>query len=246
MSFPQGPLISELIALAVQEDYSFGDVTSELFFSEVKLIKANIIARETLVFCGGPLLQSIIDSFGFSLELSILVHEGTEVTGDTVLATLFGDIKEVLIAERTILNFLQRMSGVATHTKRYVQKAQNVQILDTRKTLPGWRLLDKYAVTMGGAENHRMHLGDLILIKNNHVDACNGDWKLLGQKVRERSNPYIPVEVEVRNKAELQNALEHVGPAIIMFDNMNDAEITECYEIVKKAAPKTKIEISRG
>jgi len=242
------PLVRRLIHLAIEEDLSFDDVTSSLSIPDSARAQAAVIARQSLVVCGTPLLGMIFDELGAETEVSVLTSDGQPVTEDTVLATIEGRTRDLLSAERMILNFMQRLSGVATITRRFVEAAGGLVVLDTRKTLPGWRLLDKYAVGVGGAKNHRFHLGDMILVKNNHIDVARG--KSPAEKVRatlatvfEKKPTWMPVEVEIRSMDELQAALGF-KPQIIMLDNMDDRQIKESLEVIKKEAPEIQVEIS--
>lgn len=242
------PLVRRLIHLAIEEDLSFDDVTSSLSIPQAAQARAEVMAKQALVVCGTPLIPLIFDELGAEVENSCLVPEGELVEPQTVLAKIEGRTRDLLSAERMILNFLQRLSGVATLTRRFVEQAGSLVVLDTRKTLPGWRLLDKYAVGVGGAKNHRFHLGDMILVKNNHIDVAPGKTPL--EKVRatlatvfEKKPTWMPVEVEVRDLSELKAVLDF-KPQIVMLDNMPDEGIREALKLIKSAAPDVQVEIS--
>lgn len=239
------PQVRKLIRLAIEEDVAGGDITSELTVDKKLAAKAEIIAREKQVVCGLELIPLIFSELGYPLNWTGVFEDGVEVKKDTVIARLEASAQHLLTAERTILNFLQRLSGVATQTRRFMREAKGITLLDTRKTMPGYRLLDKYAVLVGGAKNHRQNLSDLILVKNNHVDANGGDMALTLHKVFEHKSPYIPVEVEVRDSAELMVALTF-SPQIIMLDNFSAKEIKSALKLVAQSENAPTVEVSGG
>lgn len=238
------PAISAIISAAIDEDYRDGDSTSRLCFPEEVLAEAEIIAREDLVVCGLEIVDIIIAEFGFDIDATYIHDDGSRVKSGTVLVELSGSAYELLAVERTVLNFLQRLSGVATHTAEFVQAAGSIPVLDTRKTLPGWRYLDKYATRVGGAKNHRMNLAEMILIKDTHIDAAGGLDTLL-DRVCKTKPLYMPLEVEVRTLAELATVLQYPVTAV-MLDNMDTDTIKQA--LVQIAAVKTAIlvEVSGG
>jgi nicotinate-nucleotide pyrophosphorylase (carboxylating) len=238
------PFTRRLINLALEEDLGFGDITSELTISEKSRGTGTIRAKQPCVVCGLPIVPLIFRELGWEAEIKILKGEGSWVSSGTALVSLDGSTRHLLSAERTILNFLQRLSGVATYTKRVVDAAGGLQVLDTRKTMPGGRVLDKYAVSVGGGKNHRYSLGDMVLIKNNHVDSVKSLDSLLSA-VREKKPPYMPIEVEVRTLGELRTALKH-RPTIVMLDNMSDGDIKKAVAVVRKEAPDVLLEVSGG
>ena len=243
------PLVSRLVDLALEEDLAFGDITSDLLEPGLKK-RAQIIARQDLVVCGLPLTEIIISRAKSSIKIKTKSKEGSKVKCDAVMQELYGPASEITSLERTIINFLQRLCGVSTHTRSIVEQAKGITVLDTRKTMPGFRLLDKYATSIGGAKNHRMHLGAMILVKNNHIDAAPGKdlrekvRNLLG-KVAESSGYYVPVQVEVRSEAELKEVLKFF-PQAVLLDNMEDALITRCLKGIKANSPRTLCEVSGG
>lgn len=246
VSIAENPQVLELIDLAYKEDAGHGDVTSHCLIDPKRESKAHIIARENFIFCGGVILEKIIQRFGFSISVKDIVSDGSPVANNSSLAVLHGFTHEILTLERTALNFFQRLSGVATNTARFVSKAHGVKILDTRKTMPGWRVLEKYAVRIGGGQNHRMHLGDMVLVKNNHVDAYQGDWQKLSEALSANKPAGVPVEIEVRDQSELHNTLQYFNPEFILLDNMSDTEISTCVELIRSKNSKIKIEVSGG
>ncbi len=243
--FPHSSLVERLISLAVDEDLSLGDVTSRCCIPEGHRSQARIVAREELLFCGGELLNRISESAGASVRWHSIVEDGQRVTSGTVLAEAEADSRELLSLERVSLNFLQRLSGVATHVSHIVQRSAGIVVLDTRKTTPGWRVLEKYATRVGGARNHRSHLGDLVLIKNNHIDAHNGDINTLFRQLRAAQPWHIPVECEVRTGEELAAVLPH-SPDFILLDNMSDRVIEECLSLMAQSGFVGGVEVSGG
>lgn len=220
------PLVRKLVQLALEEDVLFGDVTAECTIPEGHRSRARIIARERLILCGGPLISVVAKEAGWDVAVVLKAKDGEELVDQQPIAELEGETRHLLSLERTILNFLQRLSGVATHTRKMVEEAGEVTILDTRKTMPGWRVLEKYAVRVGGAKNHRMHLGEMILVKNNHIDAHGGDVDSLFQQIKETKPWYTPVECEVRSLEELEKVLPY-KPDFVLLDNMSDEMIEQ-------------------
>jgi nicotinate-nucleotide pyrophosphorylase (carboxylating) len=246
----QSPLIDKLIALAIEEDLALGDVTSESCIPEGHQSIGKVLVRESLVVCGLPLIERIALSSHSSLKVTCHASDGDAVEKETVIAELQGSTRSLLALERTILNFLQRLSGVASQARLASAAAGSLIVLDTRKTTPGWRVLEKYACRIGGAKNHRFSLGDMVLVKNNHVDVQPG--ASVGDKMRAalsqiaaRKGPYLPMEVEVRSREELEAALEF-KPQMIMLDNMTDERVAESVRIVKQKSPETILEASGG
>jgi nicotinate-nucleotide pyrophosphorylase (carboxylating) len=239
------PLVRKLVDLAIEEDLAHGDITVSLTVPESHTSKAKVIAREKLVVCGLDIVAEIVKSGGWSLSVHKKASEGAWAADGDILVELAGSTRELLSAERTILNFLQRLSGVATYTREFCDAQKGLKILDTRKTMPGWRLLDKYAVKTGGASNHRFSLGDMVLVKNNHIDAHPQGIKGALADVVAKKPLYMPWEVEVRNLEELKIALSF-NPTIVMLDNFNDDALKDAVALVKSAAHQPMIEVSGG
>ena len=239
------PLVRKLVDLAIEEDLAHGDITASLTVPESHTSKAKVIAREKLVVCGLDIVAEIVKSGGWSLSVQKKASEGAWAADGDILVELAGSTRELLSAERTILNFLQRLSGVATYTREFCENQKGLKILDTRKTMPGWRLLDKYAVKTGGASNHRFSLGDMVLVKNNHIDAHPQGIKGALADVVAKKPLYMPWEVEVRNLDELKVALSF-NPTIVMLDNFNDDALKDAVALVKTAAHQPMIEVSGG
>ena len=242
MSFPKSERVQTLISLALDEDQANFDVTANLTIEQGLSGTAVIRAKEELLVCGLPIIEAIAKRFGRALEIELLQKEGTRVSTGCELARLSGNARTLLALERTILNFLQRLCGVATYTNNFVRMAGGIEILDTRKTLPGWRELDKYATRVGGAINHRSDLRSMVLIKNNHIDANRGN---IASVLAATSGCGVPVEIEVRNLSELQAALKSEVD-YVMLDNMSDHDIAQALAEVARVKPQVKVEVSGG
>jgi nicotinate-nucleotide pyrophosphorylase (carboxylating) len=242
-------LIRKLVDLALEEDLAFGDITATLTVPEGHRSTARIIARQRLVVCGCEVLPVILQEGRWGIGLEFEAQDGEVVEDGAVIAKLQGLTRELLAAERTMLNFLQRLSGVATYTRDFCAIEPGIIVLDTRKTIPGWRVLDKYGVRVGGGRNHRFCLGDMVLVKNNHIDAHPKGMRGALEDIAANKPLYMPWEVEVRNITELRTALEYT-PNIIMLDNFSDPQILEAVKIVRGAADGSNaspmIEVSGG
>ncbi|RMG42432.1 MAG: carboxylating nicotinate-nucleotide diphosphorylase [Candidatus Dadabacteria bacterium] len=241
----RAPLIKRLIKLAIDEDLQGGDITTELTVLGDVNCEGLIVAREDFTVCGLELIPVIYEVLGWSVECEFLSYDGRRVKAEEILVRLRGNIRHLLSSERIVLNFLQRLSGVATYTREVVSKAGRITVMDTRKTTPGWRLLEKYAVKVGGGRNHRASLGELILVKNNHIDFNEGSLTRTLERVKDGKPPFMPVEVEVRTQAELKEALDFC-PDIVMLDNMDDEQIRAALKLVNTKAPDTLVEVSGG
>jgi len=239
------PLVRKLIAIAIEEDLAFGDITAALTVPEQLKSTARVIAREQLVVCGLDIVAAIVQGGGWLIDVQKLCSDGSVVEDGGVLLELKGATRDLLSAERTILNFLQRLSGVATYTRELCGSAHGLAILDTRKTMPGWRYLDKYAVRIGGGRNHRYSLGDMILVKNNHIDAHPGGIRGALADLSGKKPFYMPWEVEVRTLEELSIALEF-APTIVMLDNFSDAVLPVAMALVSSSKRRPLIEVSGG
>jgi len=226
----------QLIALAIAEDLGTGDITTNSVIPEEDKISGQYIAREEGVVCGlGVLLRvfAIIDPLVVILPI---VKDGQRVVPDQVLARISGPARSILSGERVSLNFLQHLSGIATKTARIAESVEGtgVRILDTRKTIPGLRWLEKYAVRTGGGTNHRMNLSDGILIKNNHIKAVGRITKAIEQ-ARLNAPPTLKTEVEVENLEQVQEAL-NAGADIILLDNMNLDTMRQAVKLINGRA----------
>lgn len=241
-----------LIDLALEEDLGRGDLTSQCMLTKDLRASASIIARENLCLCGAPLIKLILDRLKADCQVELKAQDGENLQDNQPIAQLHGLVADLLAAERTILNFLQRLSGIATNTQKFVRLIESKsKLLDTRKTTPGWRALEKYAVRTGGADNHRASLGDMILIKNNHIDALRKGTDSahnLGEILQRalKSKPsWALCEVEVRNLEELQQVLK--APVdIIMLDNMQHEACHEAISLIRARPNSPKVELSGG
>jgi nicotinate-nucleotide pyrophosphorylase (carboxylating) len=243
---------SRLVELALAEDLGeTGDRTSTALIPSNQRGRAAFVARGAGVVAGLPAAALVCDAAVPLLALEVHVPDGTAFTGRTKLATLTGPLRSILIAERTALNFLQRLSGVATLTRKYVEAVGGLKakVLDTRKTTPGWRLLEKYAVRMGGGTNHRMGLHDGILIKDNHL-AGLGDPATAVRRAVELARAFpgnagLPVEVEVDSLDQLEQVLP-VRPEIVLLDNMPPELLRTAVARRDAVSPGTLLEASGG
>ena len=231
--------IRKCVSRALDEDINSGDITAELISPNSNSI-AEIISREKAVVCGINWVNEVLSQLDPSTEIEWFVKDGDFIKSNQILATIKGFTRILLTAERTILNFLQTLSGTATSASRYASIAKNssVQILDTRKTIPGLRLAQKYAISVGGCKNHRIGLFDSYLIKENHIKACGGITKAV-RRARE-IRPDLEVQVEVENLNEFNEAI-NASADIILIDNFSAEEVNEIGELKNSA---TKIEIS--
>jgi nicotinate-nucleotide pyrophosphorylase (carboxylating) len=216
---------SDLVTRALTEDLGAGDVTSAATLGADLEVEAVLEARQELVVCGGPLVAHVFHAVEPSLRVERLVDEGATAAPAQALLRVAGRARAVLEAERTALNFAARLCGVATWTRRFVDAVAGtgVRLLDTRKTLPGWRVLDKYAVAVGGGTNHRGGLFDGILVKDNHVTAAGGVG-LAVKAVRAHAPPHLRIVVEVESEAQAEEALA-AGAEILLLDNRSPEEL---------------------
>jgi nicotinate-nucleotide pyrophosphorylase (carboxylating) len=211
---------SDLIAMALAEDIGSGDITTALLIDPQQPGRAVIIARQDLVCCGLSIVEQVFARIDAAVSVDRRAHEGERVSSGSIMAELQGPFHSLLTGERVALNFLQRLSGIATLTRTFVDAIAHTRatLLDTRKTTPGWRVLEKTAVRCGGGANHRMGLFDAILIKENHIAACGGIKPAL-EKTRS-GGTQLKIEIEVRSLDEFQQALD-CGPDMILLDNMS-------------------------
>jgi len=239
----QNPLIKQIIRFALEEDLGEGDMTTDAVIGLEMKGTAVLLAREELVLAGMPVFEQVFNELGSQIEFEEYFKEGDLVPAGKKVCLITGSLALILKGERTALNFLQRMSGIATLTRQYVEKAgsSKVRILDTRKTVPGHRWLDKYAVRTGGGTNHRFGLYDMILIKDNHIAAAGSITKAV-KLARENAPHTLKVEVEVEDFEGLEAALE-AGADIIMLDNMDLKQMEKAADMVKG---KAVVEASGG
>ncbi len=239
--------IKKIINLAFEEDLPFEDTTTELLIPDYLKGEAYFLAKEDLVVCGIPVVEEVFNFVDPNLKIEWKVKEGEEVKTLTKLGYIKGKIKSILKGERIALNFFQHLSGIATYTRKMVNKLKGstIILLDTRKTLPGLKILQKYAVRIGGGKNHRFSLSDGILIKDNHIKALGGIENTIS------ALKYIPhhlkVEIEVNSLEELKIILNSTDKIdTILLDNFNLDEIKEAIKLIKKSNFKINIEISGG
>jgi nicotinate-nucleotide pyrophosphorylase (carboxylating) len=240
-------VVKDLICRALQEDVGRGDVTSLAVVPETARGRAVILSRGHYVVSGLDVAAAVFAVLDPSINCRGRVVEGAAVNPDEVMLSIEGSLRGILTGERTALNFLQRMTGIASRTREFVDKVKRygTLILDTRKTTPTLRVLEKYAVTCGGGTNHRMGLYDMVLIKDNHrrLWQSAGISNLQGAVIAARAHcPGVPVEVEVESEEDLRDALR-ANPEWIMLDNMEPARMKVCVEI---CARRCKLEASGG
>ncbi len=229
----QKHFIRELIQSALKEDIGSGDITTSAVLSGREVGNARVVAKEAMVVAGIGVFK---EAFSFSKEevnFTNSVEDGKFIKSGDVLTEMSGKLGDILAAERVALNFLQRMCGIATLTRKYVDKIKGTgaKILDTRKTTPGLRVLEKYAVMIGGGFNHRIGLYDGILIKDNHIDAAGGIASAV-DRAKKRVPHTLKIEIEVKNLREVEEALS-AGVDVIMLDNMDVEEVREAVSLIK-------------
>lgn len=231
--------IRAVVKHALEEDIRDGDITAMLIPADNKA-EASVITREQAVVCGQPWVDEVFRQLDPDVEIEWLVKDGDEVQPEQILFKLKGSARSLLTGERTALNFLQTLSGTATASRQYSKlvAGTEIKILDTRKTIPGLRLAQKYAVEIGGCHNHRIGLYDAFLIKENHIAACGGIASAV-HKAREIA-PEKPVEVEVESLEELRLAI-NAGADIVMLDNF---DINSIKEAIVSNQGRVKLEVS--
>ena len=242
MSIPQSLLEQTIqinIEQALQEDIGDGDITA-LLTPENEQATANILSRENMILAGQPWVNALIQAFDANIQITWLKQDGDQVEANEIFLQLSGSARSLLTVERPALNFIQTLSAVATKTAQYVQQLEglNTKLLDTRKTLPGLRIAQKYAVAIGGGQNHRLGLFDAFLIKENHIMAAGGITQAIQQA--HQITPNKPVEVEVETWDELNQALD-AGADIVMLDNFSQQQMIDA---VKHVAGRCKLEAS--
>ena len=220
--------VQQIVCAALQEDQAFNDVSTLATVASTRNVSSIIVARGDGVICGMPLAIEAFRQLDSSLSLEIGAEDGVRVSRGTDVLNLHGHARGMLSAERVALNFLQRLSGIATLTAKYVDlvRGTSVKVLDTRKTTPGWRRLEKYAVRAGGGVNHRLDLQAGVLIKDNHLAALGGDIAAAVSRARALVQPGTPVQVECESLAQVKEAI-NAGADWILLDNMSVAQLTE-------------------
>jgi nicotinate-nucleotide pyrophosphorylase (carboxylating) len=239
-----GLALEAIVSRALEEDLSAGDLTTLATVAADTPAVARAIAKTTLVVCGGPVFEAVFHKVDATLTVESSVSEGQRVSKGEVLWTVRGRAQTILMAERTALNFVQRLCGIATLTRRFVDalpKGSTTRITDTRKTTPGLRALERYAVRCGGGHNHRDNLGSAVLIKDNHIVAAGGVTAAV-QAARAVAPHTSKIEVEVTTFVQLDEALA-AGAEIVMLDNFDDSQVAQALARVSKRA---EVEISGG
>ncbi len=232
--------MTDVVRLALEEDIGSGDLTTQACVPAWRKARGRFLARELLVVAGLDLLREIYDLRGGVDEVNLLRRDGDYATDGDVIATVSGSARTLLECERVALNFLQRLSGVATAARRFADAVAGTgcRVLDTRKTTPGMRVLEKKAAAAGGVTNHRMGLFDAILIKNNHIAAAGG----VRQAIEAARSAGLPIEIEVRTKGELEQALA-AGAAHLLLDNLTPDEAAQW---VREIGGRARVELSGG
>jgi len=236
------PLVDALIELALAEDVGEGDRTSRALVPNTARARGRLAAKETLVVCGLPLLELVFEKLG-EVTVTLNVTDGHRAVAGEVLATIEGPARPLLAGERLVLNLIQHLSGIATRTRACVEAVRGTRLVvrDTRKTVPGMRLLAKYAVRVGGGTNHRMALDDAILIKDNHLAFAAGDIAAAVHRARATA-PKLPLEIECRTLTEVAAAVP-AKPDLILLGDMSRADIAAAVQLV---AGKVPLEVSGG
>mmetsp|Transcript_3131 Transcript_3131/g.1842 ORF Transcript_3131/g.1842 Transcript_3131/m.1842 type:complete len:275 (+) Transcript_3131:1032-1856(+) len=235
--------IEHLIDIALAEDIGSGDITTESLIEKNMTAKGIIFAKESLIIAGLDVAKRVFEKLESKIVLDTKHKDGDFVKKEEIILEAKGTLYALLTGERTALNFLQRLSGIATNVRSYADALQGnrVRLVDTRKTTPGWRVLEKYAVRIGGASNHRSGLYDGVLIKDNHITACGGITKAV-KLIMKNISHLLKVEVEVSDLAQVKEAVE-AGADVIMLDNMELDMIKKAVKIIDK---KAIVEISGG
>jgi nicotinate-nucleotide pyrophosphorylase (carboxylating) len=232
------PLVTQLIDMAFKEDIGEGDHTSLACIDSKAHGKSIIVAKESGILAGVALGAYIFKKVDAHLTVNVLVQDGAEVKPGDIVMEIAGSNISMLTAERTVLNFMQRLSGVSTQTAKYVKVLEglNTKILDTRKTTPGMRLLEKWAVKNGGGENHRIGLYDMILIKDNHNDFAGGIANSLAKTKAylQQKNLNLKIEIETRNFDEVNEVLSIGGVNRIMLDNFSVPDLAKAVQLINK------------
>jgi nicotinate-nucleotide pyrophosphorylase (carboxylating) len=245
-----------IIKAALKEDIGKGDITTSALVNKFLSSKAAIVTNQDCVVCGLQIAEWVMAQMDYSVRFKPNCKDGDFVGKGKELAFLEGQANSIIRAERTMLNFVEFLSGIATKTKSFVDKVKpyGVKVMDTRKTYPLLRYLEKYAVSVGGGANHRMGLYDQILIKDNHIKSCCGQYTASGGKItlkdlvelaRKKNSKGTVTEIEVTEPVEFEDALQG-KPDIIMLDNMDLKDVKACVEIRRMSRIKTLIEVSGG
>lgn len=228
--------ITDTIMNALREDMPLGDITTDNIISEESVTRATFLAKQDAVIAGLIVAKQVFSILDKDVEFNTFIKDGDAVKKGDIIAEVKGSTRALLKAERTALNFMQRLSAIATITNKYVKLVEGtgVKVTDTRKTTPGLRLLEKYAVSCGGGSNHRFSLSDGVLIKDNHIAAAGG-IKNAVEAVRKSIPHTVKIEVETESLEEVQEALD-CGADIIMLDNMTNDQMIQAVKLINKRA----------
>lgn len=239
-------LYMDLIERALDEDLGHGDITTDITIPSHFMADAVIVTREDVVVAGTFVAKNVFLKLDDAISFSDIAPEGSIISKDGTIMRIKGRASSILRGERVALNFLQRLSGIATLTRKFVEKVSGLscKIADTRKTTPGLRTLQKYATRAGGGVNHRFGLYDGILIKDNHISACGGIKEAL-KRAEESAPHYLRLEIEVTNISELKEALEH-GVDAVLLDNMDPSTLRKAVGVAREINPRVVLEASGG
>lgn len=242
------PEIQAIVRSALHEDSARGDLTTRILIDPAWRIDALIVAKQRGIVAGLPLAERFLKALDRSIRFRQLVEDGTRVRPGVALAALSGKARSVLSAERPALNALQHLSGIATFTHKQIRKLRGTgaHLYDTRKTLPGWRFLQKYAVRCGGGTNHRMSLGDAVLIKENHLEIARkagSDWVARVQEAMNKHRRLL--QMEVQTERDLRDALK-LKPQRVLLDNLEPHDLKRMMRVLKKAISGIEIEFTGG
>ncbi len=230
----------------LKEDLGRGDITTQATVRGGQRARGRFLAKQDFVLCGLELAEAVFATLDPQIQLESRVYDGEQIGSGTEFAIIEGPASVLLTGERTALNLMQRLSGVATLTRAFVERVAGTtaQIVDTRKTTPGLRLIEKYAVAIGGGRNHRFGLDDGVLIKDNHIAMAGGVKRAI--EMARRAVPHLlKIEIEVANQAQLRDAVS-TGADVIMLDNMQPDEIRQSVQLIREHSPGTIIEVSGG
>ncbi len=229
--------LHKLVRSALEEDQAFNDVSTVATVVSTRHVRASVVAREDGVVCGIPFACEAFRQLDNAITIRIEAEDGSRVRKGDVVLSLTGHARGILSAERVALNFMQRLSGIASLTARFAEavKGTSAKVLDTRKTTPGWRKLEKYAVRMGGGVNHRMDLRSGVLIKDNHIAAIGGDIGLAVSRARALASKGTPIQVECDTLEQVARALD-AGADWILLDNMTDEMLREAVSLCRDKA----------
>ncbi len=239
------PEIHALLRKVLEEDIGRGDVTTQILIPEKTSGEAFIVAKSTGVLAGLPIVKRVYSLLDSKVRVAFYKGDGQVVKPGIRVARIQGSLRSILTGERVALNFLGHLSGIATVTRKFVDRVKryDVKIMDTRKTIPGLRVLQKYAVRCGGGVNHRIDLSEAVMIKDNHLEALDHDWKKLDRILRKIKGKLVIIEVD---KLSFLPQVIELGPDVILLDNMNPSQVRRAVAMVQKSGKKIALEVSGG